>query len=312
MVLAIPASLTDRIPTGASLQINKLRDSIRRTSSIGTDVLITGETGVGKGVIARAVHERSERPGRLLTINCAALPANLVESELFGHERGAFTDARECKPGLLELAGDGSLLLDEITELPLSLQSKLLTVLDERRLRRLGGREYHELNLRLMATTNINLERAVAEGRFRRDLYYRLNVIQLHVPPLRERLEDIPPLCTSLLDELCDDELPAISEHQMVLLQDHTWPGNIRELRNVLQRGLVLRLGDEYRPADFIKHKPAYVETTRSLFEDGVLTMAQMQGRYARRILNYCNGNKSKAAKLLGISRNTLQRKLKL
>ncbi|MGC4053004.1 MAG: sigma 54-interacting transcriptional regulator [Paludibaculum sp.] len=245
---------------GQSPALLKMLSRVAAAAPTDANVVITGETGSGKELIARAIHNRSERAHcRLVNVNCGAIPAGLVESELFGHVRGAFTSASERRMGRFELANNGTLFLDEVGELPLETQVKLLRVLQEQEFEPVGSSRTIRVNVRIIAATNRDLEAAVTAGTFRADLYYRLNVIPLRVPPLRERRSDIPELVWSFLQAFCQRagrRIDSISRDTMQLLENHTWPGNIRELQNVIERGVVLshgpilRLGPDLLPMD--------------------------------------------------------------
>jgi len=227
-----------------------MKDVLTRADRVAhteTVVLITGETGTGKELLARAIHERSDRQARpLVRVNCAALPASLIESELFGHEKGAFTGAAMRRAGRFEVADHGTLFLDEIGELPLELQGKLLRVVQEGEYERLGSSKTISADVRLIAATNRDLARAVQEGRFRSDLYYRLNVFPVHMPPLRDRPEDVPSLAAHFLDDIArrlGRDFHAIGASTLLALQRYPWPGNVRELENVLERAALLSVG---------------------------------------------------------------------
>jgi transcriptional regulator with PAS, ATPase and Fis domain len=282
-------------------------------------VLLLGESGVGKDYLARYIHDRSpRRDGPYFAVNCAALPPELAESELFGHEPGAFTGAAARKRGLLELAEGGTLLLNEIGDLSLSLQAKLLTFLDTRSFTRVGGEKAIRVSARIIAATNKDLEKEVREGGFRQDLYYRINVLSIRVPALRERQEDIPGLVRVIMSRLVEEmqlsETPEIDEKSLESLRDYKWPGNVRELRNVLERGLML--WDE-GPFDLgLTHEEAAregIDFTVRLPLDRTLydVTDDVARRLLRTALAHTRGNKRKAAVLLGISRNSLYRYMK-
>jgi DNA-binding NtrC family response regulator len=243
----------ERLP-GMSPAIAHLNDILDHIARAPSPVLIEGESGTGKGVLARLIHNRSPRSrAPFVDLNCAGLSKELLESELFGHERGAFTNAANTKPGLFEIAGEGTLFLDEIGEMELTVQARMLKALEEKRFRRVGGIRDLRADFRLLAATNRDLTREVAEGRFRGDLYYRLNVVRLRMPALRERLEDLPILAETLLRTLAKEikrPVPKISPTALKKLTGYPWPGNIRELRNVLERGLLTLRGDELRSED--------------------------------------------------------------
>jgi DNA-binding NtrC family response regulator len=274
-------------------------------------VLITGETGTGKELLAQAIHYNGPRAAApFVELNCAAVPAGLLETELFGHERGAFTDARTAKPGLFEAADGGTLFLDEIGELPLTLQGKILKALEEKEVRRVGAIRGRVVDVRIVAATHVDLTAAVARREFREDLFYRLNVIPLHLPPLRERGEDVVLIAEHFLRSLAalyDLEAPAIGPELRRALVAHTWPGNVRELRNGLERALLLGDGG-LDPADLFPTAPAPAG------ESGTIpfpaSLAEIERAAATAMLERFDGNKSAAADALGISRSRLYRLL--
>jgi two-component system NtrC family response regulator len=306
---------------GESPAIRKLLLDIGRVAPARTSVLIVGESGTGKELVARALHRASPRgKGPLVSINCAAFAENLLESELFGHERGAFTGATERKRGLLEVADGGTLFLDEIGEFPLSLQPKLLRVLQERRFRRVGGTAEIESDVRVVAATHRDLAAMLSSGAFREDLYYRLNVVPLHVPPLRQRSEDVPLLALHFLRRFARElDRPVVSLHPEALktLQGYAWPGNVRELQNVIERGVLFCAGDTLKNADLPEPlrrsagetiAPAVsLELDRPLPE----LLDAVEEDLIRRALVKARGVQAQAAELLGISRSNLQYKLK-
>jgi len=278
-------------------------------------VLLTGETGTGKELLAQAIHYNGPRSqGPFVEINCSAIPANLLESELFGHERGAFTDARHAKPGLLEVADGGTLFLDEIGELPFELQGKLLKVLEDKRVRRVGGTRTQDVDIRIIAATNRDLAGEVREGTFREDLFYRLSVIPLHLPPLRERGDDILLLADHFVDSLSQQyglPRPDISRALRDRLLAHAWPGNVRELRNAIERALLLGEGTGLSAEDlFIQSAPAPVASSSTVLPFPA-PMEAIELAAVRAMLNSADGNKSAAARRLGISRSRLHRALK-
>ena len=286
----------------------------RRVAKTSSTVLLTGESGVGKGAVAALVHRESGRR-RFLQINCAALPPALVESELFGVRRGAFTDAREDRPGLFVEAQGGTLMLDEVGELPLDVQAKLLQVLETQRVRAVGATAEVEVDARLIAATNRALESDVRTGRFRSDLYHRLNVIRIAIPPLRERREDIQPLVDHLLPRICErvrGTALGLSAAAMRWLLAYDWPGNVRELAHVLERGVALTehdtiVLDDVRTESVVPHgdDDSLTEAARQ-----GLTLAAIEDKYIARVLARVDGNKAHAARILGIDRRTLYRKL--
>ena len=275
-------------------------------------VLLLGETGVGKGWLARHIHDQSARHASpFVEVNCAGLSRELLESELFGHEKGAFTGADRQKIGLVEAAAGGTLFLDEIGEMATALQSRLLTFLDERRFRRVGGTRHYQSDVRVLAATNADLRAAVDAGRFRRDLYYRLGVVPIEIPPLRRRKDELPALAALLLGGLLHRRArrgPALDDDVLLLLAGHDWPGNVRELKNVLERALILAGGDELR----LEHFAFAVGTPAAPVDavQGPLDLASAERRHVASVLALAGGNRSQAARLLGITRVTLRRKL--
>jgi DNA-binding NtrC family response regulator len=286
---------------------------IERVAPTNTTILVSGRTGTGKELVARAIHFNSARANKpLVDINCGALPEQLVESELFGHQKGAFTGANETKKGLFETAHGGTLFLDEVQALKPELQAKLLRALQERTIRRLGGRENIEVDVRVIAATNQDIAEAVKRGEFREDLYYRLNVVGIFLPPLRERREDIPLLIEHFLARYGAPDRPRhFSNEAMRLMIGYDWPGNVRELQNAVEYALAIGLGLELTIADLPIHisgmesagsAPAPVGEGRSLDE--------VERRHILRVLEETQGNHLQAAKILGINRRTLYRKL--
>jgi two-component system response regulator HydG len=298
---------------GESPEIRAVIEQIRTVADTTATVLIEGESGTGKELVARAVHEQSRRSGRsFIVIHCGALCDNLIESELFGHEKGAFTGAQARKQGLIELADGGTLFLDEIGEIPLSTQVKLLRVLETKEFMRVGGVEPRRVDIRVVAATNRNLAEEVAEGRFREDLYYRLNVVKITVPPLRARRSDIPGLVHYFL-RLFEKEHSrgpfTLTPEALEKLRAYHWPGNVRQMRNVIET-LVLfahsnTIGVQDLPAEFQERPAERVE-----FELGV-PLDELERRAIIRTLDLTGGNRTKAAEILGISRRTLIRRLK-
>jgi transcriptional regulator with PAS, ATPase and Fis domain len=288
------------------------RDVLRRAARVAVTEATTclqGESGTGKEVVARFIHSRSpRRRGPFVAINCAALPEQLLESELFGFERGAFTGAQQAKPGQIELASDGVLFLDEVTEMTLAAQAKFLRVLQEREFVRLGGTRPIRVNLRVLAATNRNLREAVAQGQFRADLYYRLNVFDIHLPPLRERREDIPVLVAGFLRELAHGpagRMVEIGPEAMNALIRYDWPGNARELRNVVERATILCEDDSIRPEDLALRPAA------SPAEPDSTDLDAIERRTIERVMRETQGNKVNASRKLGISRMQLYGRLR-
>jgi PAS domain S-box-containing protein len=304
--------------------MREVMNFVRRVAiSEATTVLLEGENGVGKDLIAKTLHYQSLRQAEpFIAINCAAIPETLLESELFGYEKGAFTDARAQKKGIFELADKGTLFLDEIGEIPLMLQAKLLRVLEEQSFRRLGGLRDINLDLRVIAATNKNLREAVKENAFRQDLYFRLNVIHITIPPLRERPEDIPPLAEFFLqhyNKKFKRHMEGISPEAMRLLLNHDWPGNVRELRNALERAMILEDSSYISAASLpmsISHAntaaapAASVAPPASFPEDGI-SLEENERRLLISALEKTGGNQTQAARLLRITRDTLRYKMK-
>ncbi|HVN07729.1 MAG TPA: sigma-54 dependent transcriptional regulator [Patescibacteria group bacterium] len=290
---------------------------VERVAQTNSTVLICGESGVGKDLIARAIHQRSRRSrGPFLKINSTAIPENLLESELFGYEKGAFTGAASSKPGKFELADGGTLFLDEIGDVPPPVQVKLLRVLQEREFERLGGTRTVKVDVRLVAATNRDLRAALEEGTFREDLYYRLNVVPINLPPLREHKEDIPALAALFLRKCCESsgkKIDGISPTAMERLTQFHWPGNVRELENVIERAVALSQGNVLEPADILldepAQKPAAGASDAPFLPEG-LTLEQWEDEMIREAMRRANGNKSQAARLLGLSRNALRYRL--
>ena len=294
----------------ASPVMRRLVTIASRAARTNSPVLISGESGTGKELIARAVHHFSQRAGRpFVDVNCAAFPEHLMESELFGYERGAFSGAESQKPGLFEAAHTGTLFLDEIGELDSRMQAKLLRVLDGHSYFRLGGSRKVIADVRIVAATNLNLEEAVQSGKFRRDLFHRLDAFHLRVPPLRERTEDIGPLARWFLREA----IPGLSDEALAILEDYSWPGNIRELKNCLNKATLSAAGATIEPGDL----PVEILLSAQLGSqtgapEQAYSLDGLEQQTICRVLAQTGGHQQRAADLLGISRRTLIRKLKL
>ena len=293
-------------------EVMRLAQKVARSRST---ILLQGESGTGKEVLARHIHESSDR-GRepFVAVNCAALPENLMESELFGYEKGAFTGAGARKKGKFELAHGGTILLDEISEMALAIQAKLLRVLQERQVDRIGGQYAQPIDVRVIATTNRNLEEETAKGRFRKDLFFRLNVVPIMVPPLRERPDDIVPLATFLLERHCSFNRVAakrLTSKAEDSLKGHPWPGNVRELENLIERAVVL-IDSEVIEVEELRQlmQPGTCRDVQGIAKEGVLPLKEMEKRMIMHALNDQNGNRTHAAKVLGISVRTLRNKL--
>ncbi len=317
---------------GSSKKMQDVFKLIGKVSGTDATILITGESGTGKELVARAIHKYSNRKNKpFVAINCAALPANLLESELFGYERGAFTGANTQKKGYFEQANEGTLFLDEIGELDLNLQSKILRAIQEREIVRVGGRNPIKVNVRILAATNKDLESEVGEGRFREDLYYRLNVIRIKLPALRERRDDILPLANYFISKFSRNfKLPfkTLTDKAVKWLLSYNFPGNVRELENIILRAMILTTGDVIDACDLNPHllsakEPNFEEAIRE-FVTEIFTVEQKEknnlyklivGSAERilisEVLKYCDFNQVKASKVLGIHRNTLRKKIK-
>jgi two-component system response regulator HydG len=303
---------------GESPSIRALVDTISRVADADASVLITGESGTGKELVARLLHKQSRRgEGPFVPVNCAAIPAPLLESELFGHRAGAFTDARADRRGLFVEADDGMLFLDEVGEIPLALQPKLLRALEERRVRPVGGNEEIEFDVRVIAATNRDLESEMDARRFRDDLYYRLNVIQIEVPPLRARGNDILLLAKHFIDEIAGrsrKQVTGISRAAAERLLEYSWPGNVRELRNAMERAVALTRFDEIAVEDLPEKIRSYRSSHVVVGGDDpteLITLDALERRYIEHTLKTVGGNKSLAARILGLDRKTLYRKLR-
>ena len=305
---------------GDSPQMFEVLQQIERFAATLTSVLISGETGTGKGVVARALHKNSNRSGEMVSVNCAALQETLLESELFGHERGAFTSAEARRIGRFERAHNGTLFLDEIAEMPLSMQSKLLHAVEESEIERLGGEKSIPVDVRIVTATNKDLEQAVRDGKFREDLYYRLNVASISVPTLRARREDMEALVLHFLEKhlrVDASEIPQVAPSTLVLLKGYPWPGNVRELENVIESASHFVKGQmllsEHLPDHLlhISEKPSTLENDRDVMVSLDMTLEEVEETFIRKMLASLDGNRSQAAKRLGIGRSTLQRMLK-
>jgi DNA-binding NtrC family response regulator len=307
---------------GSSEAMAALRLHIRKIAATEATVLITGESGTGKELVARSLHQCSRRSAQpFVPVDCAALPETLLESELFGHEKGAFTGASLSRPGLFELAHKGTLFLDEVAELPPPLQAKLLRVLEARQLRRLGGRQLISVDVRLIAATNRDLTKAMDSGAFREDLFYRLNVIPLHVPPLRERREDIPLLAAYFLRSGAQGgaALPReFAPEAMKLLEHYSWPGNVRELKNAVERARALANREAIQPEDLpagIRHPGAEavdrLPPMHSFKAAKREIVTEFEERSLRELMERTGWNIAQAARTSGVHRKTIERKLK-
>jgi two-component system response regulator HydG len=295
------------------MEMERLVSKVAVTDST---VLITGESGTGQGVVARAIHERSRRKdGPFVAINCAAMPESLLDSELFGHAKGAFTDARQSHAGLFQQAHGGTLFLDEIGEMALALQPKLLRAIQERKVRPVGGESEVPVDVRIVAATNRDLEGMVEERRFREDLYYRINVIHIPLPPLRARGGDVLLIAHHLLRQYAavfDKKVIGLSPAAAERLVSYDWPGNVRELGNCLERAVALAHFEEIQVEDLpdkVRHRSRASSLSGSDLQE-LLTLEEVERRHVLRVLDACNGNRTDAAKMLGLDRKTLYRKL--
>jgi DNA-binding NtrC family response regulator len=298
--------------SAAMLEVYKL---LARVAGSPATVLVQGESGTGKEVVARTIHVNGPHAaGAFVAVNCAAIPENLLESELFGHEKGAFTGAITRKIGRFEQAGSGTLFLDEIADMSLALQAKILRAVQEREIERVGGSETIPIDVRLIAATNRDLKEAIKQGRFREDLYYRLAVVTIRLPTLAERGDDLVLLTAHFVSQFArryGKQIEAISDRALELLRNHAWVGNVRELRNVIERAVIVAtdqtLRAEHLPDELRGEEPALGDRPRG----GLLTLAEAEARHIARVLSHTNGQIGAAADILGIHRNTLTRKMK-
>ena len=308
---------TDDDLVGRSPAMRHVYDLVNRLSDSDATVLISGESGTGKEVVARIIHQRSRRQGKpFVAINCAAIPETLLESELFGHVRGAFTDAKMTQPGLFVEAQGGTVLLDEIGDMPVGLQPKLLRVLEERSVRPVGSRSEVPIDVRVIAATNRDLESAIEDNRFREDLYYRINVVTLELPPLRSRTADILPLAQRFMEEIGSREnkkVTSIAPAAAEKLVAYSWPGNVRELRNCIERAVALARFEAIVPDDLPEKVRDYKRSHVIVASDDpseLVPMEEVERRYVARVMEAVRGNKTAAARILGIDRKRLYRML--
>jgi len=309
--------------TGNSAKIREIRELIKKVAPTDTTVLITGESGVGKEIVARLIHLHSKRAkGPFVEVNCAAIPETLIEAELFGYEKGAFTDAKTTKKGKFEQAKGGTLFLDEIGDMNLSAQAKVLRVLQEKKIERLGSQSSIEVDVRIIAATNKDLKEEIAKGRFREDLYYRLNVFPIHLPPLRERKEDIPLLCETFLEELAVKSglgRKRLSQEVIDLFMEYHWPGNVRELKNLIERLVILCPKEEITvkdlPSDFLNSlgKKSLFSFQEPWFEEKDFKKAKLlfEREYLKRKLEEYGWNITLTAREIGLERTYLQKRIK-
>lgn len=309
----------NRIVAKSKKMIEVLNISRRIAMLDKTTILIRGESGVGKELLARAIHYNSPRADKpFIEINCAAIPENLLESELFGYEPGAFTDAKRRKIGILEKVDKGTVFLDEIADMPMSLQAKILKVLEEQTFVRLGGVNHIKVDIRIIAATNKDLKEEIDKKNFREDLFYRLNVVPLYIPPLRERVDDIIPLTLNFIHEFNQDlhrSYKGISEPAAKILMEYNWPGNVRELKNVVERIMALNDADEIKlehlPKEMKGILPDIPVFKTTAGDRKFVSLEELEKEYLKEVLKFTGGNKSKAAKILGIHPTSLFRKLK-
>lgn len=301
---------------GRSNSMQRIFDLIERIKDSSSNVLITGESGTGKGLVAKAIHYSGKRKeGHFVAVNCAAIPETLLESELFGYRKGAFTDAKADKKGLIFAAHEGTLFLDEITEMAYPLQAKLLRVIEEKNVRPLGDIQSYPVDLRIIATSNQDIKALIQRGKFREDLYYRLKVVDIEMPPLRERKEDILLLAESFLKRISKEtgkEVTGLSGEVKKIMLNYSWPGNVRELENIMERAIILSRNKIIHPEDlpFSMIHQAEEEAVEKALEQR-LSLDQLEKEYIKKVLLQVGGNKSRAAEILGLDRKTLYRKLK-
>jgi two-component system response regulator HydG len=313
----VAAARGPRGVVGDSAAIRRVHELINQVADSDASVLVTGESGTGKELVAKALHEHGPRKDKpFIAINCAAMPATLLESELFGHVRGAFTDAKRDRPGLFVQASGGTLFLDEVGEMPLEMQVKLLRVLQERRVRPVGGDDEIPFDARLVTATNRDLETEVDEGRFRADLFYRINVVHIAVPPLRARQGDVLLLAHHFLTRHAERNgkpVVGLSPGAARKLSDYDWPGNVRELENCMERAVALTRLSEI-PVDDLPEKVRQHQNTNLVIAgndpEEMITLEEVERRYVARVLAACSGNKTRAAQVLGLDRRTLYRRL--
>ncbi|MCL4456311.1 MAG: sigma-54 dependent transcriptional regulator [Nitrospirae bacterium] len=312
------SSMIDEI-IGKSPAIQEVIEVIKRVSQTDANILITGESGTGKELVAKAIHARSLRKSEpFVPVDCAALPENLLESELFGYEKGAFTGANTNKPGLFEAAHGGTLFLDEIGEIPMTMQAKLLRAIQERQVRRLGSNKLISIDVRIISATNRDIKKSIPEKTFREDLYYRLNVIQISVPPLRERMGDIPVLALHFMDRftvLNKKDIRSISPDAMEAMESYLWPGNVRELQNIMERAVVLCDADKIAVEDLPKEictAPSLPPVENLPYKNAKEAwLAAFERNYLTSLLKGTSGNISRAAQKAGIDRKTIHRLIK-
>lgn len=311
----LPVALPDAFQgmIGKSREMERLYDTIEKVAAVNSNVLVEGESGTGKELVARTIHKLSPRSGGpFIPINCGALPENLLETELFGHTKGAFTGANEAKKGLFDAASGGTIFLDEVSETSAALQVKLLRVLQEKEIRSVGDVITRKVDCRVIAAANRDIEREAANGRFREDLYYRLSVVTIRVPPLRERKEDIPLLVQHFIDKyrkLYDRDVEGVAEDGMKALMEYGWPGNVRQLENLMERTVILERSKVIsKEALFPRAK--WANAKKDVAKSPLKSLEEMEKEYIDTVLTATNWNRSKAAEILGIGRRTLYEKM--
>ena len=300
------------ILVGTTPAMLKILEIIKTVKNSESSILISGETGSGKELVAESLHYSSTRKNKpFISINCAAIPRELLEAELFGHERGAFTGALAKRVGKFEEAEGGTVFLDDIAELDISLQAKLLRALQEREIERLGSNKKIEVKFRLISSTNRDLKKEIKAGKFREDLFYRINVVQINIPPLRDRKDDIPLIVGQVVKEMCirENKVLMVSDEVIEIFQRYHWPGNVRQLKNVIERAVVLARGDKITLREI---PPEYIGNKRQKAMHGsIMTLKELELQAMKNVLQECKGNKSEASRILGISRKAFYKKLK-
>lgn len=300
---------------GNTAVFDQIKQMIKKASNSTAPVLITGETGTGKNILAKAIHfGRTEKSGAFISVNCAALPENLIEAELFGVEKGAFTGATSTRKGAFEIADKGTLFLDEIGEMPFSLQAKLLSVLEDNKIKKIGAESARKINVRIISATNVNTEQAIAKKQLRSDIFYRLSVINIHLPPLRERKDDIEDLCKFFIRKLAPGRNVSFHKSEIEILKDYSWPGNIRELKNLIERSLILQEGEYLYPSSLIFNNKKILKKEIEYQSTGSepLKLEEVERQHILKVFELQEKNYSRTAEVLGISFSTLKRKLTL
>jgi len=308
-------TFTWRNIVGKSARMQAIIKLISTIAPTAATVLIEGESGTGKEVIARAIWSESDRSSApFIAIDCASIPETLLASELFGHEKGAFTGALARKAGKFEHADGGTIFLDEVGNIPANVQHFLLRVLQEKEFSRIGGNDVIKVDVRIIAATNKNLQEEIRKGTFREDLYYRLNVVNIRIPPLRERNEDIPLLARHLLQKYCIEyrkDIPSISDQALEFLIKYPFPGNVRELENIIERAVIVCQGKSLVPESLPEHLSGYQSDAQAPADSSPVTLEELERQHIARVLTYTKGNISQAAKILGVQRNTIKSKIR-